>query len=70
MIAARHGKTEAVVELIREGADIDMQNIVCCLLLRLLNIYYCPTTSGSDHSLRKCGTEAVACRIMYVMCCV
>ena len=35
MIAARHGKTDAVVELTREGADIDMQNIVGFLLLTL-----------------------------------
>ena len=31
MLAAREGKTDIVVELIKEGADIDMQNIVCCI---------------------------------------
>ena len=35
MIAARNGMTEAVVELMKEGADIDMQNMVCCLYLNL-----------------------------------
>ena len=31
MIAALNAKTDAVVELINKGADIDMQNKVCCL---------------------------------------
>ena len=35
MIAALNVKTDAVVELINEGADIDMQNKVCCLFLHL-----------------------------------
>ena len=35
MIAAREGKTDTVVELIKEGADSDMQNIVCCVFLHL-----------------------------------
>ena len=30
MMAARHGKTDIVVELMKEGADIHMRNIVCC----------------------------------------
>ena len=29
MKAARRGKTDAAVELIKEGAGIDMQNKVC-----------------------------------------
>ena len=35
MRAARWGKTDIVVELVKEGADIDMQNEVCCLFLHL-----------------------------------
>ena len=33
MTAARSGKTDTLVKLIKEGADIHMQNIVCCLFL-------------------------------------
>jgi ankyrin repeat protein len=29
MCAAREGKTEAVVELVKAGANVDMQNKVC-----------------------------------------
>ena len=35
MTAARMGKTDIVVELVKGGADIDMQNKVCCLFLHL-----------------------------------
>ena len=35
MRAARNGRTDVVVKLIKEGAGIDMQNVVCCLLLHL-----------------------------------
>ena len=35
MIAARRGKTDTVVELVKGGADIHMQNKVCFLLLHL-----------------------------------
>ena len=31
MIAAGKGKTDIVVELVKGGADIDMQDKVCCL---------------------------------------
>ena len=33
MIAAKRGNTENVVELVKEGADIHIQNKVCCLFL-------------------------------------
>ena len=35
MKAARWGKTDIVVELVKRGADIHMQNKVCCLFLHL-----------------------------------
>ena len=35
MIAARYGNTDNVVEVVKGGADIDMQNKVCCLFLHL-----------------------------------
>ena len=35
MIAARYGKTDIVVEMVKGGAYIDMQNKVCCLFLHL-----------------------------------
>ena len=31
MIAARRGKTDIVVQLVKGGADIDMHDKVCCL---------------------------------------
>ena len=35
MIAAKCGKTDTVVELVKGGADIHMQDRVCCLFLHL-----------------------------------
>ena len=36
MRAAWKGKTDIVVELMKEGADIHVQDIVCCLLLYIM----------------------------------
>lgn len=46
MIAARNGKTDAVVELIKGGATIDLKSIVCCLFLLMLCIRYQYLVSG------------------------
>ena len=35
MIGAMFGNTDTIVELIKEGADIHMQDKVCCLFLHL-----------------------------------
>ena len=37
MIAAREGKTEVVVQLVKAGANVDMQNRVCQYFSELAN---------------------------------
>ena len=32
MMAASHGHTDTVVELVKKGADIHIQNEVCCTI--------------------------------------
>ena len=71
MRAARNGRTDVVVKLIEEGADIDMQNVVCCLLLHLTlcmrpqmyGLIICHYTQNGDTALilasGERGTEAV-----------
>ena len=64
MEAARSGKTDTVVELIKDGADIHMQNKVC-LPLTLYDLVRtrCLITQDGDTALilasGQCGTEAV-----------
>ena len=37
MVAAREGKTETVVELVKAGANVDMQNAVCtCIYMYII----------------------------------
>lgn len=36
MSAARWGKTDMVLKLVNEGADIHAQNEVCCLFVQLI----------------------------------
>ena len=35
-MAARYGKTDIIVELVKGGADIHIQNIVCCVFVHLM----------------------------------
>ena len=70
MIAAKEGDTDTVVQLVRRGADMDMQNKVCCLWTKL---HYLVSIRGIDWSSvitqngdtalilasGQCGTEAI-----------
>ena len=50
MIAARWGKSEAVVELAKAGANVNLQNNVCHCICRILAKYHnpCPETRGMN----------------------
>ena len=43
ILAAVWGKTEVVVELVKAGANVDLQNEVCCIMntCMYLNVPYC-----------------------------
>ena len=40
MFAAVRGKTEAVVELVKAGANVDMQNAVCQYIYVVYDVRY------------------------------
>ena len=63
MVAAICGKTDTVMELVKKGADIHIQNKVCLHLTLILHLIYIFITQDGDTVLilasGQCGTEAV-----------
>ena len=48
MLAARGGHTDIVVELVKAGAKLDLQNDVCKLALLMVQDVFCITQDGDS----------------------
>ena len=48
MIAARCGKSEAIVELVKAGANVNLQNNVCHCICRILAKYHKNANVGDE----------------------
>ena len=48
MIAARSGRTETVVELVKAGANVNLQNNVCHCICRILAKYHILANMGDE----------------------